>query len=159
MDMKKGMVLFVVGIVLLHVMAGCSQNRAKIRIERGMTFSDIVNDWDKYYIYYAGSSSRPLAILVDIKDDDVKMVGDRWIRVEDKGTLSSLAGAIQTGTSLNKITARSDDKLFGYYSRTEYTETRRHHSSSGYKPLATIVDENTLNVNLVRWENSVPPIF
>jgi len=159
MDLKRGMVLFVVGIVLLHLISGCSPNRAKIRIERGLTFSDIVNDWDKYYIYYAGSSSRPIAILVDIKDDEVKLVGDRWIRVEDEGTLSSLAEAIQSGTSVNKITARSDDYLFGYYSRTKYTETMRQNYSSGYKPLAKIVDENTVNVDLVRWENSMSPMY
>ena len=156
MDLKKSMALFVVGMVLLHFISGCSQNRAKIRRVRGITIHDIANDWDKYHIYYAGSSQRPLAILIDPKNDDVKLVGDRWMKVEDEGTLSSLVEAVQDGTSLSTITARSDDKLFGYFSRTKYTVTVRTSLSWGYNPLARIVDDNTVNVDLVRYENRTP---
>ena len=138
MNLKKGMVLFVVGFVLLYFISGCVPSRAKIRRVKDVTFQDIVNDKDKYYIYYAGSSSRPIGVLIDPKDDDVKLVGDRWIRVEGEGTLSSLLEAVQ-GFTLSKITARSDDKLFGYFSRTKYTETSSPSATRGYNPLAKIV--------------------
>ncbi len=158
MDLKKGMVLFVVGFVLLHFISGCVPSRAKIRRTKGITLQDIVNDWDKYDIYYAGSSSRPIAILVDLKNDDVKLVGDRWMKVEDEGTLPGLVEAAQNFT-LNTITARSDDKLFGYFSKTKYTETMRGNGTTGYNPLAKIVDENTVNVDLVRYENYLPAMY
>lgn len=156
MKLKKTIILVVMGIIMLHFLSGCSPNRAKIRIERELTFKDIVNNWDKYDIYYAGSSSRPIAILIDPKNDDVKLVGDRWIRVEDKKTLSSLAEAIQNGTFLNKIISRKDGSLLGYYSRTRYTETSSSYATRGYNPLAKMVDEHTVNVNLVRYELLTP---
>jgi hypothetical protein len=158
MDLKKGMVFVVVGIVLLHFISGCVPSRAKIKRTKGITLQDIVNDRDKYDIYYAGSSSRPIAILVDLKNDDVKLVGDRWMKAEDEGTLPSLVEAAQ-GFTLNTITARSDDKLFGYYSRTKYTETTSPSATRGYNPLAKIVDENTVNVDLVRYENLTPAMY
>jgi hypothetical protein len=158
MDLKKSMVLFVVVIVLLHIISACVPSRAKIRRVKDITLQDIVNDKDKYHIYYAGSSSRPIAILVDLKNDDVKLVGDRWTKTEDEGALTSLLEAAQ-GFTLNTISARSDDKLFGYFSRTKYTETAGAYRTTGYNPLAKIVDENTVNVNLVRYEDSVPPIY
>lgn len=158
MNLKKGMVLLVSGILLFHLITGCVPSRAKIRRVRDITLQDIVNDRDKYDIYYAGSSSRPIGILVDPKDDDVKLVGDRWIKTEDEGTLSSFVEAAQ-GFTLNTITGRSDDKLFGYFSRTKYTETMGANRTTGYNPLARIVDENTVNVNLVRYEDYQPPIY
>jgi hypothetical protein len=151
MNIRKGMVLVVIGILLFYFIAGCSQNRAKIRRVKDITLQDIVNDKDRYYIYYAGSSSRPIGILVDLKNDDVKLVGDRWMKVEDEGTLQGLVEAAQNFT-LNTITARSDDKLFGYFSKTKYTDSFRGSVTWGYNPLARIVDENTVNVDLVRWE-------
>ena len=158
MDLKKSMVLVVVGIVLLHFISGCVSSRAKIRRVKDVTLQDIVNDKDKYYIYYAGSSSRPIGVLIDPKDDDVKLVGDRWMKAEGEGTLSSLLEAVQ-GFTLSKITARSDDKLFGYFSRTKYTETMSPNRTTGYNPLAKIVDENTVNVDLVRYENYMPSMY
>lgn len=158
MDLKKSMVLVVVGIVLLHFISGCVSSRAKIRRVKDVTLQDIVNEKDKYHIYYAGSSSRPIAILVDLKNDDVKLVGDRWTKTEDEGALSSLVEAVQ-GFTLSTITARSDDKLFGYFSRTKYTETSSPSATRGYNPLAKIVDESTVNVELVRYENLTPTMW
>ena len=158
MDLKKSMVLVVVGIVLLHFISGCVSSRAKIRRVKDVTLQDIVNEKDKYHIYYAGSSSRPIAILVDLKNDDVKLVGDRWTKTEDEGALSSLVEAVQ-GFTLSTITARSDDKLFGYFSKTKYTVNMRPNRTTGYNPLAKIVDENTVNVDLVRYENYTPPMY
>ena len=158
MDLKKGVVLFVVGFVLLHFISGCVPRRAKIKRTRDITLQDVVNDRDKYDIYYAGSSSRPIAILVDPKNDDVKLVGDRWMKAQDEGALSSLVEAVQ-GFSLNTITDRTNGQLFGYFSKTKYTDTMGVEASRGYNPLAKIVDENTVNVDLVRYENLTPTMY
>ena len=158
MDFKKSMVLVVVGIVLLHFISGCVSSRAKIRRVKDVTLQDIVKDKDKYHIYYAGSSSQPIGILVDPKNDDLDLVGDRWIKAEDEGTLSSLLEAVQ-GFSLNTITGRSDGQLFGYFSKTKYTVNMRPNRTTGYNPLAKIVDENTVNVDLVQYVDSVPAIY
>jgi hypothetical protein len=158
MNLKKGMVLFVVGFVLLYFMSGCVPSRAKIKKTRDVTLQDIVNDKDKYDIYYAGSSSRPIGILVDPKNDGLDLVGDKWMKAEDEGTLSSLLEAVQ-GFSLNTITDRSDGKLFGYFSKTKFTVSSRPNRTSGYNPLAKIVDENTVNVDLVQWVDSLPAMY
>jgi hypothetical protein len=158
MNFKKGMVLVAVGIVLLGFITSCVSGRAKIRRVQDITLQDIINDKDKYYIYYAGSSSRPIGVLVDLKDDDVKLVGDKWIRAEDEGTLSGLLDAVQ-GFTLNTIKARSDDKLFGYFSRTKYTERMGSYRRTDYNPLAKIVDENTVNVDLVKYVDRSDPIY
>jgi hypothetical protein len=158
MNLKKGMVLFVVGFVLLYFISGCVPSRAKIKRTRDVTLQDIVNEKDKYDIYYAGSSSQPIGILVDPKNDDVKLVGDRWMKAEDEGTLSSLLEAVQ-GFSLNTVTDRSDGKLFGYFSKTKFTVSSRPNRTSGYNPLAKIVDENTVNVDLVQYVDSLPAMY
>ncbi|MBW2066296.1 MAG: hypothetical protein JRJ03_15410 [Deltaproteobacteria bacterium] len=148
--------LFVIGIVLVLFMSGCAQNRAKIRIEEGLSARGLASERDKYLIYYAGSPSRPIGILFDPKNDGVKLVGERWVKVEDERTLSLLLEAVQAGTSLNKITARRGGQVFGYFSKTKYTRNVRSSVTWGYSVLARIVDENTVRVDLVRYEDRIP---
>ncbi|MBW1997890.1 MAG: hypothetical protein JRJ29_07980 [Deltaproteobacteria bacterium] len=148
--------LLIIGIGLLLFMSACAQSRAKIRIEKGLTARDLASERDKFLIYYAGSPSRPIGILFDPKNDGVRLVGERWVKVEDERTLSLILEAIQDGTSLNKITARQGDQLFGYFSKTEYTRIVRPSVTSGYSVLARIVDENTVRVDLVRYQEQIP---
>ena len=151
MGRRKSLPIFIIGIVLLYFIVGCVPGRAKIGREKSVTVSDLAENWKNYDVYYAGSSYRPIAILFDPKNDDVKLVGDVWTKVEDGRTLSSLVGVVQPGTTLNSIISRRDDKLVGYFSRTEYTSTDYYYGGHTYNPVAKEINANTYKVELVRY--------
>lgn len=150
MQRKRSIAFFVVGMVLMSLIVGCVSGRAKIRIESAMAISDLAENWKNYDVYYAGSSGRPIGLLFDPKNDGFKLVGDRWTKVEDERTLSSLVGAIQPGTTLNSLITRKNDQVVGYYSRTEYTSTDYYYGGHTYNPLPREINETTIRVDLVR---------
>jgi len=150
MDRRKSLTILIIGIILLYFSVGCVPGRAKIRREKSVNVSDLVNNWHNYDVYYAGSSYRPIAILFDPKNDGFKLVGGAWTKVEDERTLSSLVEAVQPGTTLNSILVRRNDQLVGYYSRTKYTSTDYYYRGHTYNPLATEINETTIRVDLVR---------
>ena len=152
MDLKRRVVFFVVGMALMSFMVACVSSRAKIRTEKSLTISDLAENWKKYNVYYAGSPGRPIGILFDLKNDDVKLVGDQWTKVEDEGTLSSVIAAVLPGSNPSSITSRTDEKVIGYYSSTKYTSTTQYYGGHTYNPLAKEIDANTYKVELVRQD-------
>ena len=150
MDRIKTLPILIIGIVLLYFIAGCMPGRVKIGRQESVTVSDLVDNWHNYDVYFAGSPYRPIAILFDPKNDGFKLVGDRWTKVEDERTLSSLVGAIQPGTTLNSLITRKNDQVVGYYSRTEYTSTDYYYGGHTYNPLPREINETTIRVDLVR---------
>ena len=151
MERKKGVAFFVVGIVLMSIIVGCVQDRAKIRNESALTISDLVNNRKNYDVYYAGSPGRPIGLLFDPKNDGFKLVGDQWTKVEDEATLSSVVAAVMSGSNPSSITSRSDDKIIGYYCSTKYTSTTQYYGGHTYNPLAKEIDQNTYTLELVRY--------
>ena len=152
MERKKGVAFFVVGIVLMSIIVGCVQDRAKIRNESALTISDLVNNRKNYDVYYAGSPGRPIGLLFDPKNDGFKLVGDQWRQVEDEGMLSSLVRAVLPGSNPSSITSRSNDKIIGYYCSTKYTSTTQYIGGHTYNPLAKEINANTFKVELVRLD-------
>jgi len=55
--------------------------------------------------------------MFDPKNNETTLVGDTWIKVEDKKTVSEIIGSIKNYTEFNpqvwKILGR-DDRLYGY---------------------------------------------
>jgi hypothetical protein len=151
MDRKKSVAFFIVGMALMSLMVACVSSRAKIRTEKALTISDLAENWKKYDVYYAGSPGRPIGILFDPKNDDVKLVGDQWRKVEDEGTLSSVIAAVSPGSNPSSITSRSNGQVIGYYSSTKYTSTTQYYGGHTYNPLAKDIDANTYKVELVRY--------
>ena len=150
MDRKKSLVFFVVGMILMALIVGCAQNRAKIRKESAISISDLAENWKDYDVYYAGSSGRPIGLLFDPKNDGVKLVGDQWTKVEDEGTLSSVVAAVLPGSNPSSIRSRSNGEIIGYYVSTKYTSTTEYIGGHTYNPLAKEIDPNTYSVELVR---------
>ena len=151
MDRKKSLVFFVVGMILMALIVGCAQNRAKIRKESAISISDLAENWKDYDVYYAGSSGRPIGLLFDPKNDGVKLVGDQWTKVEDEGTLSSVVAAVSPGSNPSSIRSRSNGEIIGYYVSTRYTSTTQYYGGHTYNPLAKEIDPNTYKVELVRF--------
>ena len=151
MDRKKSLVFFVVGMILMALIVGCAQNRAKIRKESAISISDLAENWKNYDVYYAGSSGRPIGLLFDPKNDGVKLVGDQWTKVEDEGTLSSVVAAVSPGSNPSSIRSRSNGEIIGYYVSTKYTSTTEYIGGHTYNPLAKEIDETTVRVDMIRY--------
>ena len=63
--------------------------------ENKMTLAELRENWEEYTIYYSGRwDSRPAAIMFDPKNDDKKLVGDSWHKIEDQETLSETISTI-----------------------------------------------------------------
>jgi hypothetical protein len=122
--MKKYIYPAVIGIVLLSLMSGCSwlKSYGKIRVlsrhEEKVTIQELEKNWQDYTIYYAGSSVGTAAgIMFDPKNDNRVLVGDRWIKIEDKETLSALIGLIRDYIQFDPRLWRilgPDGEFYGY---------------------------------------------
>lgn len=146
--MKKGKYPAVVMLALVFLMCGCSWYRSygKVRElsrhEEKLTIQGLIENWQDYTIYYAGSSAQqPSAIMFDPKNDDRALVSDKWIRVEDQETLSELISWLEHSTRFPPRLQRilgPDDQFFGYF-------------YSGWNHVVLkVVDERTL------WASDLP---
>jgi len=152
---RIGLALLV--MVMILTSSGCL-NRGKIRpqaIGKGaVTIEDLAKDKANYDISYAGSLYRPIAILFDLKGDKKRLMGDIWSRTEADVDLRELLQAVSPNTAPYKIYGSGGTHLYGYLAYTKYTLTMRGPGSGGYSYMAVakVVDENTLDVNLVRFQ-------
>jgi hypothetical protein len=122
--MKKSFFITIFFILILMV-SGCAssfKNYARVEIvpkkKGAMTIQNLVDQWDKYHIYYAGRDDRfPLGIIFDPKDNDTSLTGDRWKNIESKKNLLAIMGRIEPTTSyypsLSEIIG-PDGRLYGY---------------------------------------------
>ena len=101
--MKKYIYLTIFGFISLFLIYGCSwlKSYGKIRVlsrhEEKVSLQELEKNWQDYTIYYAGLSVETAAgIMFDPKNDDKTLIGDKWIKVEDKETLFELLGWIRT---------------------------------------------------------------
>jgi len=115
---------FIIVIVLAFLIYGCAQLKGygKIRVlprhEEKVSLQELETNWQDYTIYYAGLSvDTAAAIMFDPKNDDKTLIGDNWIKIEDKETLSALIGwiknYIQSDPRLWRIVG-PDDQFYGY---------------------------------------------
>ncbi len=142
------------GIVILifTFIMGCSGTYGKIRKQTGtedeMTLAELRENWEEYTIYYSyRHDSRPAAIMFDPKNDDKKLVGDSWHKIEDQETLSETISIIQQryDNSEVEIIEGPDNQFFGYMYYPSYL----------YVPVK-VVDERTLYVTTLPPPKSGP---
>jgi len=150
------MSFFLLSITLVLFMFGCA-SRGKIKPQplgkEAMTIQDLQKNWNEYDISYAGSTARPIGIIFDTRNDNKRIVGDIWIKVEDQETLSRLTGTIPGKASLYTITGGKDKYLYGYFAYTNFSShTYRGTAGYSHNAVAKVIDENTLQVDLVRQE-------
>jgi len=153
---NKNMSFFVLSIALVFFMFGCA-SRGKIKPQplgkEAVTIQDLQKNWKEYDISYAGSPTRPIGIIFDTRNDNKRIVGDIWIKVEDQETLSRLMGTIPAKAPLYTITGGKDNYLYGYFAYTNFSShTYRGTAGYSHNAVAKVIDENTIQVNLVRQE-------
>ena len=144
----RQIILFVVSILVLFILSGCSNyakvvfeaaNRSYYNAESKMTVQKLVDNWELYDVSYSGiTTPQADGIMFDIKKDDNKLVGDYWNKVTDEETLSSLVlWRIKNNDrgKLYKIIGKNGN-LFGYvYCPVPYDY-----------PVAKILDDKTIYV-------------
>jgi len=116
-------------ILLAIIVFGCAswqKNYGKLRIltesKNEVTIQDLIDKWDDYNIFYSDNYEEsnvrtPLGIMFDPKNNDTKLVGDRWYKVADQKTLIELTKWIYPTTQyepwLNEILG-PDGRFYGY---------------------------------------------
>lgn len=122
--MKKLVLLTIVGAVSLLLVSGCSwlKGYGKVRVlpreEAKLAIGGLKEKWEDYSIYYAGLKvGTAAAVMFDPKSDKRTLIGDKWIRVEDQGTLLKLISVIESYIQCNPRLYRilgPDNQLYGY---------------------------------------------
>ena len=141
-------------LIVFLLAIGCSGDYGIIRrqppSDNKMTLAQLRENWKGYHIYSKKSGNRGNTsnrIMFDPKNNETKLVGDSWHKIEDQQTLSETVGEIQTITEYTEvmIIEGPDGRFFGYmyYSWNKW----------GGDPVATPsdivvkrVDEHTLYV-------------
>ena len=139
---------------LIFVMfIGCHENYGIIRIpsdnDNKMTLVELKENWQDYSVYRGYRwATRPAAIMFDPKDNDKKLVGDRWYLIEDEETLSQSIREIQAWFDVDDYTAVGlmegpDNEVFGYI-------------YPAYRVPVRMIDERTLYVSRLPEFGSAP---
>ena len=82
-----------------------------------MTLAELKENFEDYHIYYGKpAGSLPKNILFDPKNNETRLVGDGWHKIEDQQTLSETISAIQTHWDQHEvmIIEGPDGQFFGY---------------------------------------------
>ncbi len=125
MEIKKIIYIGIFGILLAALTIGCAtldmHGKLRAQSEPGQreTLDELKEDWREFSIYRAGLyATLPSAIMFDPKDDDKTVVGEGWVKVEDKKTLLELMSSIQYNSfsfpRLQRILG-PDDQFYGYF--------------------------------------------
>ena len=146
--MKKTVITFPVILLLVLAMSlycGCATGPGGklVRGSSGVTFTQLVENWQDYNIYWYGTDySWVRGILFDPKDDDLVLTGEKWTKVNDEETLNKM---LTQDLNIRQRRIRfyqvfgPEDQLFGYLVIT------RDHPTPGTE----LIDEKTLNVYLI----------
>jgi hypothetical protein len=124
MDTKKKIYLLLIPFLTLLLFGGCATLRsggvASVIGPNGkaITLQELQTTWDAYAIFYAGiSDDGPTALLFDPKNDDRKLSGKRWKRVESRELLSSMIDFIKNLTEFDPrlySIMGPDHQVYGY---------------------------------------------
>jgi hypothetical protein len=116
----------VTSILLFALVLGCAGGGGygKMRVEEGggMTPETLVNNWQNYDIYWAGTDqSTAIAVLFDPKNDGKTLqMGPRWGRASDQVTVNKMVGLIKQTSGSGGFVPRlftilgPDGSTFGY---------------------------------------------
>ncbi len=142
------------GIVILIFVfiMGCTGGYGNIGkqtdTEDKMTLGELRESWEEYTIYYSYRwDSKPSAIMFDPKNNDKKLVGDSWYKIEDQKTLSETIRIIQEQYDHCHvdIIEGPDNQFFGYIYYPHWLSLP-----------VTVVDERTLYVSTLPPYKSAP---
>ena len=147
MNRNRNIYMVMRGLVLVFFISGCALHtgygkiRPQPRQGERVTIQELQESWEDYAIHYAGLSLGTVAgIIFDPKNDKRTLTGDKWIRVEDRETLSELIGWMKTYTEYNPQIWRilgPDNEFYGYLYYPRY---------HGGHAVAKVVNDTTLYV-------------
>ena len=145
--MKKSafLTLGVPWLLLLSIVLGCS-GYGKVRYDRidqeSVVIDNLIENWNDYYIYYAGyAPDNPSGILFDPKNDGKNLKpSDRWMKIESRDTASEVMSWIRMQTDMPGWTPGlyqilGPDGAFYGYLYSVWTHL-----------VAKVIDENTMYV-------------
>lgn len=146
MNSAKGVKQTVIGFILMFLMFGCA-NYGKLTVEPGqaekITIQELQENWDNYSIYYTDwrSVGWTGGILFDPKKDDKTLVADKWMKVEDQGTLSQVITSIQAKNLYPRLynILGPNDEFYGYM----YLGPNRDYIMMTIK----VIDGNTMKIS------------
>jgi len=147
-DMKKHILTASMALGLIFFIWSCTGHLGygKLRVQRGhdgsVTTETLRENWQEYAIYYAGLSVKnPSGVMFDPKNDNKKLISDKWIRIKNQDTLADLIHWLDANIKFYPVLYRilgPDDEFYGYL----YTAWDHVHIKA--------VDENTL------WVDDLP---
>ena len=114
----------IIAFFMIFLIYGCAQLKgygkitALPRYEEKISLQELEKNWQDYTIYYAGLSvETAAAIMFDPKNDDKTLLGDKWIKIEDKEIMLELLGWIRTYIEFDPRLWRivgPDEQFYGY---------------------------------------------
>lgn len=140
-------------MLLMAALVGCAtDNYGKVQRQTGsdeaVSLKQLTDNWKDHDVYYATRySSRPAAVMFDPRNDDKRLTGDGWYRIEDPVTLAKTIRIIQVWyrSAIVGVVRSPDDRIFGYM-----------YYPSGLNIPIKMVDENTLYVSTLPLPKSTP---
>jgi len=139
-------------MLIFAFIVGCSGTNGKISRQNGtadkVTLAELRENWNDYDIHYTTRNGRwAAAIMSDPKNNDTKLAGDSWIKIEDKETLSESIREIHLWYDYARvhIIEGPDNQVFGYIYYATYLQVP-----------VEVVDERTLYVSTLPGFGSAP---
>ena len=142
-----GIAIFIFAFVL-----GCVGTYGKINKqaagENQVSLAELRDNWDEYDIYFGRRSNRYAdAIMFDPKNNNTRLTGDSWIKIEDQDTLDETINdlhRIYSWAGVYQIEGENN-QIFGYMYYPGY-----------FHVSVSIVDERTLYVSSLPKYKSTP---
>lgn len=108
-------------ILIISFILGCTGDYGLIRrqppTDNKMTLAELSENWEDYHVSYAGQGGRyPYKILFDPKNDEIRLVGGGWHKIEDQQALSEKISETQAhwGNHEVMIIEGPDRQFLGY---------------------------------------------
>ncbi len=145
MEQQKGMILSILIVSMVLIINGCGPV-PRIKPQRGLnekiSLQELVQNWEDFDILYAGWSVTDLyGIMFVPKDNDMKLGGNRWKKIEDQDTREKIFSQVPDKTRYPSRIVGPDDEFYGYilYIKREGARTQR--------AVVRVVDEHNLTID------------
>ena len=142
-----------IGLLFLGLIffAGCTKDYGIVKrqppADDKVTLAELVENWEEYHIYYGKpAASWPKNIIFDPKNNETRIVGDGWHKIEDQQTLLETIRVTQVHWDQHEvmIIEGPDKRFFGYMYCSWDPGVQRSWTPSIYD--VRVVDEHTIHV-------------
>ena len=141
-----------IAILLFAFVPGCTGTYGKISKQAGgdnqISLAELRDNWDEYDIYFGRRSNRYAdAIMFDPRNNNTRLSGDSWIKIEDKETLDERIKDVHSVYNWVGVylIEGEDNQVFGYM-----------YYPGHFHVAVSIADERTLYVSSLPKYKSAP---